>query len=129
MRILVFCLLFLLFSCDNPEDKTIIGSWELIDSKCETYKENINEKTDFEYILSFYSNGEYRESINGKQSKDQYIITRNNLILLINSKTSDSVFYKYKLDDHKLILEEVDKNGRFIGAESCSKIVRKLKKE
>lgn len=128
MRLGIICLLIFLSSCTNEKSNSIIGNWQLTGQKYGTGAEIIEKENDFEYVLSFYNNGKYRESINGKQIEDRFLITRNNLILLINSKTSDSIFYKYNIDRKRLILDEVDRDGSFICDEGCTKMFERLKK-
>lgn len=109
MRPFIFLVLIMVFSCHDHEEKTIFGSWELKDFRYGTGTEIIDDKDDFECTLSFDKNGRYREWINGKQIDDRYLLTDHHLILLINSKTSDSLCYAYRLDGKKLILDEADR--------------------
>ncbi|MCW3169211.1 hypothetical protein OMO38_11850 [Chryseobacterium sp. 09-1422] len=106
---------------------SIVGSWQLIGSKYGTGAEVIEKDIDSEYILTFYNNGKYRESVNGKQIDDQYLIDKGDLIVLINSKTSESNFYSYNFKGNKLILDKVDKDGSLICDEGCSTILKRIK--
>lgn len=128
MRPFIFLVLILVFSCRDPEEKTIVGSWELKELRYGTGAEIIDDKDDFECTLCFDKNGRYREWINGKQIDDRYLLTDHHLIVLINSKTSDSLCYAYHLDGKKLILDEVDRKGSLMCDEGCSKIFKRQKK-
>lgn len=107
------------FFLPGSEEKTIVGSWELKELQYGTGAEIIDDKDDFECTLSFDKNGRYREWINGRQIDDRYLLTDDHLILLINSKTSDSLCYAYHLDGKKLILDEADRKGSLMCDEGC----------
>jgi len=106
---------------------SIVGSWQLIGSKYGIGAEVIENDTDSEYILTFYNNGKYRESVNGKQIDYQYLIDKRDLIVLINSRITDSIFYSYNFKGNKLILDKVDKNGSLMCDEGCSTILKRIK--
>lgn len=126
MRYASAFILISLFSCQSRENNSIVGSWQLVGSKYGTGAEIIENDKDSEYILTFYHNGKYRESVNGKQIDDQYLINKKDFLVLINSRTSDSIFYSYNFKGNKLILDKVDKNGSFMCDEGCSSFYKRL---
>ncbi|MBD8084445.1 hypothetical protein [Chryseobacterium caseinilyticum] len=119
-------ILISLLSCQSNDNMTIIGSWQLNGSRYGTGAEIISHEIDSEIVIKFEKNGNYREYTNGKQISDRYFINNKDFLVLLNSKTKDSIFYSYQIKGNKLILDEVDKNGSFMCDEGCSSFYKRL---
>lgn len=127
MRMFLTILFFLNISCENNERNTVVGVWELSESKTSNGAK-FNKNNDFEYLISFSKDSIYTQSLNGKIFSGIYRISHENVLELINPSINDTVLYSYRFEKERLILDEIDKKGSFICDEGCSKIFEKINK-
>lgn len=127
MRVLIVGVMFILSSCQDPEEKTIVGSWESAGSKYGTGAEFFTTKSESDYQMNFDENGHFTETSELHRG-DQYFINEKDFIVMINSKTSDSLYFSYYFKGKKLYLDPVDKNGSFGCDEGCTQIYKRVKK-
>ena len=126
MRFLVsLFLLNLILSCEKYADNSIIGTWELVESKTGTGSEIIINK-DFDYSLQFRENGTYKDFTNGKAFSGKFSINYNNILELIDPVTKDTTYFSYQLSRSSLILDEVNKVGNLACDEGCTQIFKKV---
>ncbi|SUX48139.1 hypothetical protein [Chryseobacterium indoltheticum] len=127
MKMFLAILFFLNISCENKERYTVIGVWELSESKTDNGAKFV-KNDDFEYLISFSKDSMYTQSLNGKIFSGIYKISHKNILELIDPVINDTVLYSYRFEKERLILDEIDLKGSFICDEGCSKIFEKIKK-